>query len=97
MVSDHPILGAALSFPDPEIPGSYRVWELSFLREMRKRYPSEPIFKLFFGMTPLLLIATAESAEALAKNNNFNKKGSLYQFMVPWLGEGILISQGAKE
>ena len=48
-------------------------------------------------MTPLLLIATAESAEALAKNNNFNKKGSLYQFMVPWLGEGILISQGAKE
>lgn len=97
LVSDHPIWGAALSFPDARNPGSYRVWELSLLREMRKRYPTEPIFKIFLGITPMLFIATAEGAESLLKNNNFNRKGAFYQCMIPWLGEGILISEGAKE
>ena len=48
-------------------------------------------------MTPWLWIATADGAEGLAKNNNFYKKAFLYKFMVPWLGEGILISEGTKE
>jgi len=96
-LNDHPIFGAASSLPDVTKPGSFRIWELKFLREMRKRFPTEPIFKIFLGITPLVFISTADGAESLLKNNDFNRKGPWYQFMVPWLGEGILISAGSKE
>ena len=39
-----------------------------------------------FGDTP---ICTADGAESILKNKDFDRKEFGYQFLVPWLGEGI--------
>ena len=67
------------------------------MREMRKRYPKEHIFKCFVGpITVVYWICTANGAESVLKNKDFDKKDLGYQLLVPWLGEGILISDGQK-
>ena len=67
------------------------------MREMRKRYPNEHVFKVFNGpITVGYWIFTPEGAESLLKNKEFEQKAFGYQFLVPWLGEGILISKGQK-
>ena len=37
-----------------------------------------------------------DGAEALLKNNEYNRKNFGYGFLKPWLGDGILISHGEK-
>ena len=67
------------------------------MREMRKRYPKEHLFKSFNGpITIAYFICTADGAEAILKNKEFDQKAFGYQFLIPWLGEGILISEGQK-
>jgi len=79
------------------IPGSYRDWELHAMREMRKRYPNEHLFKAFNGPIKIAyFICTADGAQSILKNQEFDKKDFAYQFLIPWLGEGILISEGQK-
>ena len=79
------------------IPGSYRDWELHAMREIRKRYPNEHLFKAFNGPIKIAyFIATAEGAQSILKDQEFDKKYFAYQFLIPWLGEGILISEGQK-
>ena len=79
------------------IPGSYRDWELHAMREMRKRYPNEHLFKAFNGPIKIAyFICTAEGAQSILKDQEFDKKDFAYQFLIPWLGEGILISEGQK-
>ena len=34
--------------------------------------------------------------KSILKNKDFDKKGFGYKFMIPWLGEGILISEDKK-
>ena len=34
--------------------------------------------------------------KSILKSKDFDKKGFGYKFMIPWLGEGILISEGQK-
>ena len=97
LIGDNPFLGCVLSIPDLSIPGSYRDWELHAMREMRKRYPTEHLFKSFNGpITVAYFICTAEGAQSILKNQEFDPKDFGYQFLVPWLGEGILISEGQK-
>ena len=72
------------------IPGSFRKWELHAMREMRRRYPNEHIFKSFNGPVAVIyFICTADGAESILKNKDFDRKEFGYQFLVPWLGEGI--------
>ena len=97
LIGDHPFLGCVLSIPDLSIPGCYRDWELHVMREMRKRYPTEHLFKSFNGpITVAYFICTADGAQSILKNQEFDQKDFRYQFLVPWLGEGILISEGQK-
>ena len=71
------------------IPGSDREWDLHAMREMRKRYPNEHIFKVFNGpITVGYWIFTADGAESILKNKEFDQKAFGYQFLRPWLGEG---------
>lgn len=71
------------------IPGSLRTWELHAMREMRKRYPNEHFFKCFNGPTTVAyFICTADGAESILKNKEFDQKDFGYQFLRPWLGEG---------
>ena len=62
------------------------------MRGMRERYPNEHIFKCFFGpITVAFFICTADGAESLLKNKEFEAKVFAYRFLAPWLGEGIAI------
>ena len=56
---------------------------------MRKRYPNEHFFKCFNGPTTVAyFICTADGAESILKNKEFDQKDFGYQFLRPWLGEG---------
>ena len=79
------------------IPGLLRDWELHAMREMRKRYPNEHFYKSFNGpLTIAYFVCSADGAQSILKNQEFDQKDFGYQFLVPWLGEGILISEGQK-
>ena len=94
---NHWLFGAMGALSDPEVPGSHRRWEKRMLEKMRQRYPGQySAFKFFIGMSPFIVLIDAGGAESLLKNNAFNRKPPGYQFFVPWLGEGILISHGDK-
>lgn len=93
---NHWLLGGAFDAPDPNVPGEHRVWELRLLQDIKERYPNESIFKIFLGLTAFIFICDADGAEALLKNNEYNRKNFGYGFLKPWLGDGILISHGEK-
>ena len=64
------------------------------MREMRKRYPNEHFFKCFNGpITIAYFICTADGAESLLKNKEFEAKVFAYRFLTPWLGEGTAIRE----
>ena len=97
LIGDHPFLGCSLSLPDYRIPGSYRDWELHAMREMRKRYPNEHLFKTFMGpITVAYWVCTADGAQSVLKNQEFDDKDFRYRFFEPWLGEGLVVSNGQK-
>ena len=93
---NHWLLGGAFDAPDPSVPGEHRIWELLMLEELRTRYPHESIYKIWLGMSTFVFLTNADGAEGLLKDNEFNRKNFGYQFLVPWLGEGILISHSEK-
>ena len=93
---NHWLIGGAFDAPDPNVPGEHRVWELLMLEKMRERHPTVSICKIWLGMSMFVFLTDADGAEGLLKDNEFNRKNFGYQFLVPWLGEGILISHSDK-
>lgn len=55
-----------------------------------------PIFCNWIGSTPDIGIVKPEYFEAVTNNSIHIKKGNLYKFMLPWLGNGLLTSSGTK-
>ena len=93
---NHWLLGGALDAPDATVPEMHRLWTMRVCRLMKERYPQESLFYGFLGLTPLVLIVDEYSAEAILRSNEFITKSFGYQFFVPWLGEGVLISTNKK-
>ena len=93
---NHWFLGGALDFPDPDEVGMTRTWEMSVVRAMRDRHPNDTIFYLMIGLSPAVFITDAHAAESILRSSEYIDKNFGYQFLVPWLGEGVLISGGSK-
>ncbi|OQR78005.1 cytochrome P450 4V2-like [Tropilaelaps mercedesae] len=54
------------------------------------------ILKVYFGFTPIVLLTTANTAEALFMDNINLKRPMGYHFLKRWLGDSILILCGEK-
>ena len=90
---NHWLLGGILQIPDPK---HHRNWALSLRHMMKKRHPDKSIYYCFVGLMPWVSIVDEQSAEAILRSNQYITKSFVYQFFVPWLGEGMLISTGNK-
>lgn len=55
------------------------------------------IYRTWLGPLPAVHLASPELIEPILSNNKkFMKKGTLYKFLYPWLGTGLLTSSGQK-
>ncbi|KAF5277803.1 hypothetical protein FQR65_LT03784 [Abscondita terminalis] len=52
--------------------------------------------KLMLGFSPRLLMADAKSVEFILSSRTILKKSTEYKFLHPWLGSGLLTSDGIK-
>ncbi|XP_037687119.1 cytochrome P450 4V2 isoform X2 [Choloepus didactylus] len=55
-----------------------------------------PLLKLWVGTVPLVVIYHAENVEVILSSSKQIDKSSMYQFLEPWLGLGLLTSTGEK-
>ncbi|EEC15440.1 cytochrome P450, putative [Ixodes scapularis] len=66
----------------------------SIIRDLGKQYTGK-LFKVYVGMTPIVVLHTPDAVEALLTSNTNQKKPFLYHFIAPWLGNfNILLSTG---
>ncbi|NWI96821.1 CP4V2 protein, partial [Pitta sordida] len=86
----YPVLGNALLF-EREGEGFFK--QLQFYAE---QYRSYPLYKLWIGPVPVLILYHADSVEVILNSSKHIEKSYLYTFLHPWLGTGLLTSTGDK-
>lgn len=96
LFANHWFFGGALDAPDPAAPGVHRIWEMAMVQRMQLRQPNSKILFIMLGLTPFVFCADESSIESILRSTEHIEKNFGYQFLVPWLGEGILISGGQK-
>ncbi|KAF2900105.1 hypothetical protein ILUMI_06080 [Ignelater luminosus] len=85
----YPILGTALDF--------LRAQRKDLFLLFRKRSITySPLFRSWYGSTPAIHLMKPEHMEVIMNNSQHIKKDFMYQFIKPWLGEGLLTGTGAK-
>jgi cytochrome P450 family 4 len=52
------------------------------------------IFRLWIGSVPDVRLSKAEYVEQILNNSTHLKKSLIYDFIRPWLGNGLLMSDG---
>ncbi|KAM6221288.1 cytochrome P450 4V2 [Rhynchocyon petersi] len=55
-----------------------------------------PLLKLWVGPVPMVALYHAENVEVILTSSKQIDKSSLYKFLEPWLGQGLLTSTGNK-
>ncbi|XP_006834517.1 PREDICTED: cytochrome P450 4V2-like [Chrysochloris asiatica] len=61
-----------------------------------EEYRHKPLLKLWIGPVPLVALYKAENVEVILTSSKQIDKSSLYKFLEPWLGQGLLTSTGNK-
>ncbi|XP_057376934.1 cytochrome P450 4C1-like [Daphnia carinata] len=84
-----PIVGNALSFQ-----GKYDY----ILRLLQVDWPRDygEIYCVYMGPMCYVSISSPELLESILKSQKLLDKGETYRFFSPWLGDGLLLSTGAK-
>ncbi|KAJ6216496.1 hypothetical protein RDWZM_007653 [Blomia tropicalis] len=59
-------------------------------------YRKEKLFRVWLSWEPLIFLWHPETVEKVLANNFLLQKSSQYQFLHPWLGTGLLTSEGTK-
>lgn len=54
------------------------------------------ICKMWLGFKPFVILFTPEAVETVLTNSNLTIKADEYDFLKPWLGEGLVTSNGKK-
>ncbi|KFP28925.1 Cytochrome P450 4V2, partial [Colius striatus] len=86
----YPILGNALLL-DRDGEGFFKQLQF-YVEELR----SWPLFKLWLGPLPIMILYHPESVEVILSSSKHIEKSYLYKFLQPWLGTGLLTSTGDK-
>ncbi|XP_058145994.1 cytochrome P450 4V2 [Dasypus novemcinctus] len=61
-----------------------------------EEYRHRPLLKLWIGTLPMVALYHAENVEVILTSSKQIDKSSMYQFLQPWLGLGLLTSTGNK-
>ncbi|CAG5109702.1 Oidioi.mRNA.OKI2018_I69.chr2.g4206.t2.cds [Oikopleura dioica] len=93
---NHWLLGGIFDAPDPNQIGLFRTWEMRNMRLMQDRYGEKGPIYIFLGLTPFVFVHEAPCLEALLRSQVNREKNFGYDFLKPWLGDGVLISAGKK-
>ncbi|KAB1257721.1 Cytochrome P450 4V2 [Camelus dromedarius] len=64
--------------------------------ECTEEYRNLPLLTLWLGPVPLVAIYNAENVEVILTSSKHIDKSSMYKFLEPWLGLGLLTSTGNK-
>ncbi|KAF7495406.1 Cytochrome P450 4c3 [Sarcoptes scabiei] len=59
-------------------------------------YQKEKIFRVWLSWEPLVFVWNPETVEKILSNNFLLEKSAQYKFLHPWLGTGLLTSEGSK-
>ncbi|NXE24461.1 CP4V2 protein, partial [Ardeotis kori] len=86
----YPVLGNALLL-EREGEGFFKQ-----LQTYSGEFRSWPLFKLWLGPLPLVILCHADSVEVILTSSKHIEKSYLYKFLQPWLGTGLLTSTGDK-
>ncbi|KRT83099.1 cytochrome P450 [Oryctes borbonicus] len=62
--------------------------------ENTKKYA--PFYRSWNGNIPEIHVMKPDHIQVLLRNSTHNPKGPFYEYLLPWLGEGVLLSEGAK-
>eukprot|EP00092_Neocalanus_flemingeri_P040111 GFUD01043692.1.p1 GENE.GFUD01043692.1~~GFUD01043692.1.p1 ORF type:complete len:498 (+),score=79.92 GFUD01043692.1:126-1619(+) len=84
-----PLVGNALMLAGP----SELVWWRT-MKDLKNEYGS--VVRFDFGSTPQILLFGAEGFEKILSSSVHISKARNYNFMLPWLGMGLLTSTGSK-
>lgn len=88
-VKSYPIIGTTHIF--------FGVRREDYFEVVRKEVQQNPyISRLWLGPTPQVSIRRAEYVEKVIGGSKNLVKSTGYDFLTPWLGEGLLLSKGAK-
>ncbi|XP_003271559.2 cytochrome P450 4V2 [Nomascus leucogenys] len=61
-----------------------------------EEYRHMPLLKLWVGPVPMVALYSAENVEVILTSSKQIDKSSMYKFLEPWLGLGLLTSTGNK-
>jgi len=67
-----------------------------FVRGLAEKYGGNGAFKFFIGPIPTIFCVSPEIAKVLLGTSKHSRKSFLYFTLMPWLGTGLLTSEGAK-
>ncbi|RLU27444.1 hypothetical protein DMN91_001248 [Ooceraea biroi] len=68
------------------------LWDILLLRFKRHR----PIYKLWYLTSAYVLLSHPDDMQTIMNNTKYNTKGLAYKLLHSWLGDGLLVSKGAK-
>lgn len=83
-----PIIGILLDFLCPP----EEIW--NYFRKSSIKY--YPIYKYWFGPCPVINLLCPEDIEILLSTTKHSTKSQIYDVLHPWLGTGLLTSEGRK-
>ncbi|XP_051239608.1 cytochrome P450 4V2 isoform X1 [Dicentrarchus labrax] len=86
----YPFIGNALQFKNNA--GDFFRQIVDYTQE----FSSAPLLKLWIGIVPFVILFHTETVEAVLTNPIHMEKATVYNFLHPWLGTGLLTSTGLK-
>lgn len=84
-----PVLGNSLDFIKLDSAGI-----LKYLVQLKKEYGR--VYQVLIGDRIWIIVSDPKHLEAVMSSNKFINKAADYDYLVPWLGTGLLISGGQK-
>uniref|UniRef100_UPI0037E8F292 cytochrome P450 4V8 n=1 Tax=Semicossyphus pulcher TaxID=241346 RepID=UPI0037E8F292 len=94
--------------PIPEVEGTYPIIgnALQFktnagdffrqIQDYTQEFANAPLLKLWVGPVPFVVLFHVETVEPIVSNPIHMEKAIVYKFLHPWLGTGLLTSNGSK-
>uniref|UniRef100_A0A182VPL4 Uncharacterized protein n=3 Tax=Anopheles merus TaxID=30066 RepID=A0A182VPL4_ANOME len=67
---------------------------IDFVSDLRKRYGN--LFRVWIGNRLALFCTNVKYNETVLSSQKLIRKSELYKFLIPWLGDGLLLSTGQK-
>ncbi|XP_034544483.1 cytochrome P450 4V2 isoform X1 [Notolabrus celidotus] len=86
----YPFIGNALQFKSNA--GDF----FRQIEDYTKEFASAPLLKLWIGPVPFVVLFHVETVEPIVSNPVHMEKAIVYKFLHPWLGTGLLTSNGTK-